>query len=73
MECRPGWILDEHDHPSDVVTYCLRGEGQLRIEQRTASYLAGELVAIPARTPHWFQSGEAGALLIIFVFEPSII
>jgi quercetin dioxygenase-like cupin family protein len=73
MECRPGWILEEHEHPSDVLTFCLQGGGLLGIEDKTEPYLAGQLVAIPAGKRHRFQTGEQGALLIIFVFEPFLV
>jgi quercetin dioxygenase-like cupin family protein len=70
MDCRPGWILDEHDHPSDVLTFCVRGGGILGIEQETTAYEAGQLVAIPAGIRHRFHTGNEGALLAVFVFEP---
>jgi quercetin dioxygenase-like cupin family protein len=72
MDCRPGWILEEHDHPSEVFSFCIRGSGLLEIEHRSTSYLAGQLAAIPAGTRHSFKTGGEGALLIIFVFEPLI-
>jgi len=70
MDCRPGWILDDHDHPSDVLTFCVRGGGILGIEEATIAYEAGHLVAIPAGRRHRFQTGKEGALLAVFVFEP---
>lgn len=73
MDCRPGWILDEHDHSSDVLTFCIRGGGLLGIEERSEPYLAGQLVAIAAGTRHSFQTGADGALLIVFVYEPFIV
>lgn len=72
MDCRPGWILDEHDHPADVLTYCIRGGGRLGIGQETHAYEAGHLVVIPAGTRHSFATGKDGALLIVFTFEASI-
>ena len=73
MECRPGWILDDHDHPSDVLTFCIRGGGILGIEDETAAYEAGSLVTIPAGMRHRFQTGNQGALLAVFVFEPFLL
>ena len=73
MECRPGWILDDHDHPSDVLTFCIRGGGILGIEDETAAYEAGSLVTIPAGRRHRFQTGNEGALLAVFVFEPFLL
>jgi quercetin dioxygenase-like cupin family protein len=70
MDCRPGWILDDHDHPSDVLTFCVRGGGILGIGEKTTIYEAGHLVTIPAGRRHRFQTGNEGALLAVFVFEP---
>jgi len=69
MDCRPGWILDDHDHPSDVLTFCVRGGGILGIEEETTPYEAGDLVTIPAGMRHRFETGSKGALLAVFVFE----
>jgi quercetin dioxygenase-like cupin family protein len=70
MDCRPGWILHDHDHPSDVLTFCIRGGGILGIADETIDYEAGHLVAIPAGVRHRFETGNEGALLAVFVFEP---
>jgi len=70
MGCRPGWRLDDHDHPSDVLTFCIRGGGILGIGDDTTTYEARHLVTIPAGMPHRFQTGNGGALLAVFVFEP---
>ena len=73
MDCRPGWILDDHDHPSDVLTFCIRGGGILGIEDQSTAYEAGHLVKIPAGVRHRFEAGGEGALLAVFVFEPSLL
>ena len=70
MDCRPGWILDEHDHPSDVLTFCIRGGGILGIDNETRAYEAGHLVTIPAGMRHRFETGNDGARLAVFVLEP---
>jgi quercetin dioxygenase-like cupin family protein len=70
MDCRPGWILHDHDHPSDVLTFCVRGGGVLGIEDQSTDYHAGHLVKIPAGVRHRFETGVEGALLAVFVFEP---
>jgi quercetin dioxygenase-like cupin family protein len=73
MEGRPGWILDDHSHPSDVLAFCIHGGGTLGIEGNKMAYQAGQLSIIPAETQHCFHAGPTGALLIVFVFEPLII
>jgi len=73
MHCRPGWILDDHDHPSDVLTFCVRGGGLLGIEDQSTPYEAEHRVKIPAGVPHRFETGAEGALLAVFVFEPFLL
>ena len=70
MDCRAGWVLDDHDHPSDVLTFCVRGGGLLGIEDQSSPYRGGDLVALPAGIRHRFETGPEGAFLLIFVFEP---
>jgi quercetin dioxygenase-like cupin family protein len=69
MECRPGWVLEEHDHSSDVFPFCIRGGGELGLGDQTISLNERQLVRIPSGTRHWFETGRHGALFIIFVFE----
>jgi quercetin dioxygenase-like cupin family protein len=69
LECRAGWRLHDHDHASDVLTFCIRGGGLLGIDQQDRSYEAGEFVVIPAGVRHRFEAGADGALLIVFTFE----
>jgi quercetin dioxygenase-like cupin family protein len=70
MDCRSGWHLHDHDHPSDVLTFCIIGGGVLGIEQHSCAFEAGHLVAIPAGVRHRFETGPEGAFLVAFVFEP---
>jgi len=69
MECRPGWVLEEHEHSSDVFPFCIRGGGRLSLGNQTIPLNENELVQIPAGTRHQFETGQYGALFIIFVFE----
>jgi quercetin dioxygenase-like cupin family protein len=70
VDCRPRWILDEHSHRSDVVTYCIRGGGLLGVEGKNCNFTEGQTVIIPVDTPHQFQSGPDGAFMLILVIEP---
>jgi quercetin dioxygenase-like cupin family protein len=70
MDCRSGWQLHDHDHPSDVLTFCITGGGVLGIEEHSCAFEAGHLVTIPAGVRHRFQTGPEGAFLVAFVFEP---
>lgn len=69
MECRPGWVLEEHDHSSDVFPFCIRGGGKLGLGNQTINLKEKQLVRIPAGTRHRFETGQQGAFFIIFVFE----
>lgn len=69
MECRPGWVLEEHDHASDVFPFCIRGGGKLGLGNQTINLKEKQLVRIPAGTRHRFETGQQGAFFIIFVFE----
>jgi quercetin dioxygenase-like cupin family protein len=69
MECRPGWVLEEHDHSSDVFPFCIRGGGRLGLGDQTITLSQEQLVRIPSRTRHHFETGQHGALFIIFVYE----
>lgn len=70
MECNPGWVLDEHQHPSEVLTYCIRGGGTLGRGNIEDAFYQEQLVRIPAEVPHSFKAGPDGALLLILVLEP---
>lgn len=69
MECRPSWVLEEHDHSSDVFPFCIRGGGRLGLGDQTITLVEKQLVRIPAGTRHRFETGPHGALFLIFVFE----
>ena len=65
MDCRSGWILDEHQHPSKVISYCFLGGGILKEEQNEVRFGAGQMVVIPAGVPHAFQTGVSGASILV--------
>ncbi len=70
MDCRPGWILDEHQHPSNVVSYCFHGGGILMGRQDEVQFSAGQMVVIPAGMPHAFRTSADGASILACVFPP---
>jgi quercetin dioxygenase-like cupin family protein len=65
MDCRSGWILDEHQHPSKVISYCFLGGGILTGEQNEVRFGAGQMVVIPAGTSHAFRTGFGGASILV--------
>jgi quercetin dioxygenase-like cupin family protein len=73
MDCRPGWILDEHQHPSDVISYCFSGGGILIGQQHEVQFSAGQMVVIPSGMPHAFRTGADGAFILAGVFPPFLL
>lgn len=54
-------FLSEHTHSEDEVRFFAAGEGlfTLHIEQQVFEVhcVAGDLISVPANTPHWFDMG----------------
>lgn len=73
LEAGAGWILAEHDHPVDAVSYCLRGGGLLEASGVRYPRVPHQLALIPSGTSHSFRAGPDGAALLIFVFAPGCI
>lgn len=69
-------FLAEHCHHDDEVRFFVRGEGlfYLHISQQVIEVHceAGDLLAMPALTPHWFDMGpEPDFAAIRFFTDPS--
>jgi quercetin dioxygenase-like cupin family protein len=73
LEANAGWILAEHDHPVDAVSYCLRGGGVLEVAGVQYPRVPHQVALIPSGTRHSFRAGPEGAALLIFVFAPGFI
>jgi 1,2-dihydroxy-3-keto-5-methylthiopentene dioxygenase len=68
-------FLDEHFHKEDEVRFFVAGSGlfTLHVEDRVYEILceAGDLVAVPDGTKHWFDMGpEPSFVAIRFFTEP---
>lgn len=65
-------FLDEHTHAEDEVRFFVAGEGlfTLHLAGRVHSVLctAGDLIAVPAGTRHWFDMGPAPRFTAIRLF-----
>jgi quercetin dioxygenase-like cupin family protein len=68
LNCRPGWVLEEHQHSSDVFTFCMRGGGVLETERRF-DFQEGQLVIIPRGILHRFETGMEGAFMLVLVVD----
>ena len=73
LEAKAGWILAEHDHPVDAVSYCLRGGGILEVGGVQYPRVPNQVALIPSGTRHSFRAGPEGTALLIFVFAPGVI
>lgn len=70
VEGRPHWELEEHSHPVDVASICVRGGGMLTDARRTWRRQPLQVALIPAGTPHGFVADRTGVLLFVVVFPP---
>ncbi|HIK43479.1 MAG TPA: cupin domain-containing protein [Leptolyngbyaceae cyanobacterium M65_K2018_010] len=65
-------FLAEHIHTEDEVRFFVEGQGvfYLHLGDRVYATLctAGDLIGVPAQTPHWFDMGEAPQFAAIRLF-----
>lgn len=68
-----GKFLDEHRHGEDEVRFFVDGRGlfSLHIGERVYEVLCekGDLISVPANTPHWFDMGPAPSFVAIRLFN----
>ncbi|ATZ92965.1 MULTISPECIES: acireductone dioxygenase [Dickeya] len=65
-------FLQEHTHSEDEVRFFVRGSGTFFVPAGEQVYRltcqAGDLLRVPANTPHWFDSGEFPDFTAIRIF-----
>lgn len=65
-------FLDEHIHKEDEVRFFVEGQAvfYLHLDDKIYATLctAGDLIGVPAHTPHWFDMGEAPQFAAIRLF-----
>lgn len=65
-------FLEEHRHSEDEVRFFVRGEGIFYLHLGERVYVvgcaAGDLMSVPAGTPHWFDMGPAPDFTAIRLF-----
>ena len=68
-----GKFLDEHRHSEDEVRFFVEGQGlfTLHIDERVYEVLCtkGDLISVPADTPHWFDMGPNPRFVAIRLFN----
>lgn len=66
-------FLSEHTHSEDEVRFFVAGEGlfTLHIDGKVAEVLCqqGDLISVPANTPHWFDMGPNPNFIAIRLFN----
>jgi len=66
-------FLSEHTHAEDEVRFFVAGRGlfSLHVEGRVYEVLCeqGDLIAVPAGTPHWFDMGPCPSFVAIRLFN----
>jgi 1,2-dihydroxy-3-keto-5-methylthiopentene dioxygenase len=65
-------FLSEHTHSDDEVRFFVEGEGQFYLHKDgqvfAVTCAAGDLISVPAGTPHWFDAGERPRFCAIRLF-----
>jgi len=66
-------FLDEHTHAEDEVRFFVKGQGlfSLHIADKVYEVLCqkGDLISVPANTPHWFDMGEQPNFIAVRLFN----
>jgi 1,2-dihydroxy-3-keto-5-methylthiopentene dioxygenase len=66
-------FLDEHTHAEDEVRFFVAGQGlfSLHISDKVYEVLCtqGDLISVPANTPHWFDMGPNPHFVAIRLFN----
>jgi len=66
-------FLAEHTHTEDEVRFFVHGSGNfiMHVDGRVwdAHCVAGDLISVPAHTPHWFDAGDRPFFTALRVFS----
>lgn len=66
-------FLDEHTHSEDEVRFFVDGQGLFSLHINDAVYEVlcqqGDLISVPANTPHWFDMGPNPRFVAIRLFN----
>lgn len=66
-------FLSEHTHSEDEVRFFVAGRGLFTLHLHTKVYEVlcqqGDLISVPAMTPHWFDMGAKPAFVAIRFFN----
>lgn len=62
--------IGEEVHRVDQLLYAIDGEGECILDGKTHSFEKGEMVAVPAGTPHNFRNTGKKALKLFTIYAP---
>lgn len=66
-------FLEEHTHGEDEVRFFVAGQGLFSMHIGECVYevlcQAGDLISVPANTPHWFDMGPSPEFIAIRLFN----
>ena len=72
-EAMRGKFLDEHTHSEDEVRFFVDGQGLFSLHIGDCVYEVlcekGDLIGVPANTPHWFDMGPNPSFVAIRFFN----
>lgn len=63
---KKGAIIPEHSHPSEQITYILKGAVKVNIQGKEIIVRSGEVLIIPPNVPHRFEALEDTIDLDVF-------
>ena len=59
--------LSEHTAPFDALVYALEGQGEIMISKTWHIVKEGEMIIMPANSPHAVKAGERFKMLLVLV------
>ena len=65
-----GYVVPVHSHPNQQITWVMSGKWRFTLEGRTVEVGAGEMISIPADTPHGAEALET--LVAYDIFTPPL-
>jgi len=66
----PGEGISTHSSPGDALVHVLDGEAQVTIGDTTQTVVAGQVIVMPANTPHGLEAEKPFKMLLVVVKPP---
>ncbi len=62
-----GQGLTEHNSPVDALIYLIEGEGTITVNGKVSEMQAGEIIAMPANSPHSVKATKKMKMMLIML------